>query len=274
MSGVNESTKMQNPSTPRMDDRNHHLRNPAEWLAGCSDVGRRHVLNQDAFSVAVRSDGTAVAAVSDGVSSAADAERASLVAVGAASRTLSELVDDGASADDALQAAFLAAQTAVLDAAELGPPSACTMVACVLTADEIVVGNIGDSRAYWLGDDGHGIQLSTDDSMAEARIQLGLTREQAEASEQAHAITRWLGRDVEDVTPTLRRHHPRGPGWMVLCTDGLWNYASSPEQMGELVHGLAATAPSVAGLAEELVAWARSRGGHDNITVVLARRSA
>lgn len=254
------------------NDRNHHLRMPTEFLAGCSDVGSSRHFNQDAFSLAAKPGGHALAAVSDGVSTAADSELASLVAVDAAREVLVHKTDQGFDANAALNVAFEVAQAAVIRAAGEAPPSACTLIACVVTPDRIVVGNVGDSRAYWLGDDGTNVLLSTDDSMAEARVQLGMTRAEAEASAQAHTITRWLGREALDVTPTICSHEPTGPGWFVMCTDGLWNYASPPEELGAVVRGLAASQPSPAGLAEALVAWAKGQGGHDNITVVVARR--
>ncbi len=72
------------------------------------------------------------------------------------------------------------------------------------------------------------------------------------------------------------------PGWVMLCSDGLWNYCSDPTELSALVESTVADRPGEpagapdravdpAALAEALVAWAVEQGGHDNITVALAR---
>ncbi len=68
----------------------------------------------------------------------------------------------------------------------------------------------------------------------------GRPRAEAEAGPQAHAITRWLGVDSPDQSPPA--DHPRGgrAGWLLLCSDGLWNYCSEPAAMRDVV------APSLA----------------------------
>ena len=136
----------------------------------------------------------------------------------------------------------------------------------------IVAGWIGDSRAYWLPDAGPAQQLSTDDSWATEQIRLGVPREQAEASPQAHAITRWRGQDSPSFEPRCSTAIPDGPGWLLVCSDGLWNYCSGASDMSELVRATAARADGdIVATASELVGWANQQGGHDNITVALAR---
>jgi serine/threonine protein phosphatase PrpC len=54
----------------------------------------------------------------------------------------------------------------------------------------------------------------------------------------------------------------------VLCTDWLWNYAPSANELGQLLEGLPAGA-SPAAVARALADMANTRGGHDNITVAV-----
>ncbi len=254
--------------------RAHYVREPAPWVGGCSDIGRRHHTNQDALAIAVRTGPTpaALLAVADGVSTARGSERASMVATDAVVAALLEHRPHGAGTDDALVGAFAAAHRAVL--ADDDEPSACTLIVASVDDGVIAVASVGDSRAYWLGDDGAARQLSTDDSMAQARILLGMSRDEAERSIQAHALTKWLGRQSTDATPSLLRYRPEGPGWLVLCSDGLWNYASPPEAMGSLIAELAPLAAGPGALAEALARWANEQGGKDNITVIVARMAA
>lgn len=259
---------------PTPSQRSHFTRSPAPWLAGTSDVGQKHRSNQDALFLAARDqpDRTALIAVSDGVSTALGSEVASLVASEAAVQLVKEALATGTTPDAAFTSAFEAAHRAVIAATQPGDePSACTLILALLQPGSITVGNIGDSRAYWLGDDGSARLLSTDDSMAQARIMLGMSREEAERSAQAHSITKWLGRDAGDVTPSIMNHTPTTNGWLLLCSDGLWNYASSVEEMSELVSGVVAHHGSPPHITEALVEWANAQGGRDNITAALAR---
>ena len=103
--------------------------------------------------------------------------------------------------------------------------SRCSRAACSRYA------NIGDSRVYWLPDGGPAVQLTVDDSAAQQQIEAGVPRRSPRPSPQAHAITKWLGRDAPDVTPRTGQLEITGPGWLLACSDGLWNYASEPEAL-------------------------------------------
>ncbi len=154
------------------------------------------------------------------------------------------------------------------------PPS-CTFVAAILERAPdaghtvVVVGWVGDSRAYWIPDAGAARQLTQDDSWASEAVLQGMAREEAERMPQAHAITRWLGSDAPDPVPRTVVQALREPGWVLVCSDGLWNYSSPAQALADVLHGSGQTEPQA--VAEALVAWANARGGHDNITVALAR---
>lgn len=257
-------------------ERDRFTRSPAPWVAGTSDVGKKHHLNQDALCIAAREQPSraAVIAVSDGVTTAPRSEVASLVASDTAVKVLTEALRDGSATGELFVKAFEAAHQAVVAAAEGDEPSACTLIAGIMQTGSIIVGNIGDSRAYWLADDGSAVLLSTDDSMAQARIMLGMSREDAEQSAQAHSITKWLGRGAENVVPSVMDFQPDSNGWLLLCSDGLWNYASDPEEMHALVQHVVSRHHSPESITEALIDWANQQGGRDNITAALARYEA
>lgn len=262
-------------------DRDHFVLAPCDWLAGCSDVGRRHHHNQDALALAGRDtpDGPVVIiAISDGVSTSPGSEVSAAVAAEVTCNTLVAMLrtSPDASAEQVqatLEDAYLAASDALLSTPGPGPePGSCTLVAAVVNRGRVTVGNIGDCRAYWIGDDGQCNLLSVDDSMAQVRIDMGMSREEAETSFQAHAITRWLGPGSTDVTPRQVSFEQPGAGWLVVCSDGLWNYCSAADDLAALVHRAAEECEGrVAETAALLVAWANEQGGRDNITVALAR---
>jgi serine/threonine protein phosphatase PrpC len=180
-----------------------------------------------------------------------------------------------------LEAATDAASEAVLEVTRTaksvfttGNPASCTFVAAVVEQDLLVVGSVGDSRAYWLPDDGTAIALTVDDSFAQEQITSGVPRAEAETGPQSHAITRWLGVDAPDHTPTTATMTLAEPGWLLVCSDGLWNYCSAAQDLAILVQKTSSPSPAAAeplALAGALVDWAIAQGGQDNITVALAR---
>lgn len=101
----------------------------------------------------------------------------------------------------------------------------------------------------------------------------GVPRLEAETGPHAHSITRWLGKDApDDLTPHLTTMTAT-PGWLMVCSDGLWNYCSEAEALRSLLTDAAARIedPSPTTVAQALVDFANEQGGRDNITVALAR---
>jgi serine/threonine protein phosphatase PrpC len=238
------------------------------WAAGITDRGRRHATNEDAMALATPRPGMAVVVVCDGVSSSSNARLAAQEAVATAAAGL--LDGAGGDAAAALAEAANSAQEAVGAIPRLphGEPPSCTFVAAVVHDGQVTVGWVGDSRAYWLGSGGN-TRLTTDDSWAAEQSASGaLTEEAAEADPRAHGITRWLGADATDTIPRIESFRPAGPGLLLVCSDGLWNYASSPESLASLC---AAAAPEATPLmiARHLTEIALEAGGQDNITVAV-----
>jgi serine/threonine protein phosphatase PrpC len=151
--------------------------------------------------------------------------------------------------------------------ADRGLPS-CTLVCAVYRNGEIVIGSVGDSRAYWIGPPG-ARQLTVDDSWAEEQVAAGLmTPEAAFRDQRSHSITNWIGADAPVIEPRIEAVRAEGPARLLLCTDGLWNYVDSPEELSRLAADLPAGA-SPAALARALTDTALVRGGRDNITVAV-----
>ena len=256
--------------------RDHFREAPASWVAGVCDRGIRHHRNEDAMALAADPEpgSRAVLVVCDGVSNAHDSHIASL----AAARTARGVLTSERPAGEAIIGeAARQANTAVIERSdeEVSNPPSCTYAVAIVEGDTVVYGNLGDSRVYWLDDDPEqSRQLTTDDSVAQARIAMGVEREAAENGPQAHAITKWLGRDAPDLEVATGRFPLPGGGWVLVCSDGLWNYASTATELGELAREAIRRNPGnsrVRSMAVSLVRWARAQGGRDNITVALAR---
>lgn len=241
--------------------------------AAVSDRGLVHPRNEDSFFVEVIDEGTVAVVVCDGVSTASAGDVAARSAASTAGTVLREaLADPAQDASRATVEAIVAARGAVeqvpwTSRTRRADPS-CTLVSALFRNSEIVVGWLGDSRAYWV-DAEEARQLTVDDSLAEEGVSLGvLTSEQAARSPLLHLITRWVGPDSPEQPPHLVVLRPDRQGRLVLCTDGLWNYAATTSELRELIEALPAGA-SPAVVARALVDVALERGGADNITVAV-----
>lgn len=263
-----------------------HMEQELGSVAAVSDRGLRHHRNEDSFAVSTTAlpDGSpaVVAIVCDGVSSASRPDEASAAAAHAANEALLESLPRGTHPQQAMHEAIVAAAESVNrlandagQAQEQDPhrhqnAPACTLVGAIMVSGLLVVGWVGDSRAYWVPEDRAGApaRLTEDDSWAAQMVAAGLMNEaEAYADERAHAITGWLGADAYELEPHTASFKPDRPGLVVVCTDGLWNYAESASEMAAAVPEDAYERPLHG--AQALVGHALDGGGHDNVTVAL-----
>ncbi|MFD4943135.1 PP2C family serine/threonine-protein phosphatase [Streptomyces sp. NPDC058409] len=263
-----------------------HMEQELGSVAAVSDRGLRHHRNEDSFAVSTTAlpDGSpaVVAIVCDGVSSASRPDEASAAAASAANEALLESLPRGTHPQQAMHEAIVAASESVNSLAEEPGQAmehdphrhqnapACTLVGAVMAGGLLVVGWVGDSRVYWVPDDRTNppARLTEDDSWAAQMVAAGLMNEaEAYADERAHAITGWLGADAYELEPHTASFKPDRSGLVVVCTDGLWNYAESAAEMAAAVPADAQLRPLHG--AQVLVGHALDGGGHDNVTVAL-----
>ncbi|MFD9498767.1 protein phosphatase 2C domain-containing protein [Streptomyces sp. NPDC060035] len=263
-----------------------HMEQELGSVAAVSDRGLRHHRNEDSFAVSCTAlpDGSpaVVAIVCDGVSSASRPDEASAAAASAANETLLESLPRGTHPQQAMHDAILAASEAVNSLAQEPGQAmehdqhrhqnapACTLVGAIMAGGLLVIGWVGDSRVYWVPEDRTNppARLTEDDSWAAQMVATGLMNEaEAYADERAHAITGWLGADAYELEPHTASFKPDRPGLVVVCTDGLWNYAESAVDMATAVPSDAYERPLHG--AQVLVGHALDGGGHDNVTVAL-----
>lgn len=137
-------------------------------------------------------------------------------------------------------------------------------VAGILGAD-VYVAQVGDSRAY-LVRQGVAAQLTEDQSLTRHLIETGrMTEAEAATAEGQNIILQALG-PSPTVNVALTRQALCAGDILVLCSDGLSGMVDTPE-IAQVV--ASSDDPSIH--CEDLVALANSRGGRDNITVVVAR---
>jgi protein phosphatase len=143
----------------------------------------------------------------------------------------------------------------------------CTITACILEPDEIVIGHVGDTRAYhWR--EGVLTRLTTDHSLVGRLVEMGqLTEEEARNSPQRSIIYRAMGTNPE-VEVDLYHHELKPGDRIMVSSDGVWEYFES----GEL-QSLMAEDDTPANIAARLVDICLQRGADDNATlaVIFAR---
>ncbi|MFF9685715.1 PP2C family serine/threonine-protein phosphatase [Streptomyces sp. NPDC014623] len=263
-----------------------HMEQELGVVAAVSDRGLRHHRNEDSFAVSCTAlpDGSpaVVAIVCDGVSSASRPDEASAAAASAANESLLESLPRGVHPQQAMREAILTASEAVNALAQEPGQAlehdqhrhrnapACTLVGAIMAGGLLIVGWVGDSRVYWVPEDRTAppARLTEDDSWAAQMVAAGLMNEaEAYADERAHAITGWLGADAYELEPHTAAFEPDRSGLVVVCTDGLWNYAEAAEEMAAVVPPGACERPLHG--AQVLVGHALDGGGHDNVTVAL-----
>jgi len=228
---------------------------------GVTHTGRRKT-NEDAMLVDVE---LGLFVVADGMGGHNAGEVASTIAVSvlrdffatAAARTEHALADGLALANDQVLAAS--------DRPEYAGMGTTVVAACV-TDDQVLFGNVGDSRIY-LWRDGRLTQLSQDDSWVSRVLgETALSEDDIQRHPMRHVLTKVVGLRA-DMEPSIGVN-TFGPGdTLLLCSDGLHGSVPDPAIAEMLV---ASASPEAT--ARQLVDQALSRGATDNITVILVRR--
>jgi PPM family protein phosphatase len=205
-----------------------------------------------------------LAVVADGMGGANSGEIASRLAC----QTISEVYFATAgSPRESLHEAFIVANKRIFAASE---ESAETRGMGTTAAAVAVIGNtawlahVGDSRIYLLRESAI-YQMSQDDSLVAQMVRDGhITAEQARSHEDRNILLRALGTKPE-VEPGSPPHsiECRAADRFLLCSDGLHDLVSD-EEMREAVCSLRTNLA-----VERLVEMANSRGGPDNISVIL-----
>ena len=139
-----------------------------------------------------------------------------------------------------------------------------TLTVAAAMADDLVIGHVGDSRAYLLR--GHEFkQLTTDHTLAQALIDAGVANRDDPASRSMrHVLTAAMG-SLGKGEPQVQRFKLDDGDQLLLCTDGLTETVDD-----KTIADVLRKAKSSQSCCEELVDLALAGGGADNITVVLA----
>ena len=139
---------------------------------------------------------------------------------------------------------------------------ATTLVAATIIDDTVYVANVGDSRAYIIGDEV--TQITWDHSYVGELMRRGkITKDEARFHAKNNVITRAIGAE-EEVEPDYFQVVMEKGEVILLCSDGLYNMVSE-----RTIQAVINARGSLRAKAEKLVDLANEAGGKDNIAVVL-----
>lgn len=238
---------------------------------GVTDKGAVRTQNQDCFYLREIDGDLVTVMVCDGMGGHRAGNIASQLAVNVASAYLESLTPEELAEvpNEHLVRGANLANEAVYRKAEQDSDCAgmgTTMVSTIVIGDKAYILNVGDSRAYHIGEDGI-VKISRDHSVVEDMVYRGdITPEEARLHPQKNLITRALGGDIK-VEPDLYERELKAGEFLLLCTDGLSNILTDQELLYEVLHGGAPES-----CCQRMLDLALSRGASDNVTVVLIQR--
>jgi serine/threonine protein phosphatase PrpC len=242
---------------------------PLKWVLGArSETGYVRTANEDRMGW-TRTPYGDVYVVSDGMGGYRGGALAADLTVRTLRDHLATLSANDASFDDKVRQAFVAANQAVQRERRPDDPETrdmgATAVALITEGARILVGHVGDSRAYLWRKRGGLRQLTRDHTRVQKMLDAGLiTPAQAAAHPDASVLDRAIGH-LPTVEADLSAWMPLKPGDMVLlCSDGLCGYVDDGE-----INSILRTRGDPQVLADRLVDCALLKGGEDNVTVQL-----
>jgi len=155
------------------------------------------------------------------------------------------------------------AQDAVLKNA---PGGGTTLTAALVMGERVTIAHVGDSRAYFIHPDGRMRAITKDHSLVRRLIELGqINEEEAAVHPQRNVLYRALGQ-LEPFRPEVNTHLLPHPGYLMLCSDGLWGVVGDTE-----IFRIVTKNPDPSNACQQLVAAANAAGGPDNISAILVQ---
>ena len=140
-----------------------------------------------------------------------------------------------------------------------------TVVAFYCKGNDLLIANVGDSRAYFVSDTLH--QLTKDHSLVQELVDKGeLGIDDVAGYPHKNIITRALG--VDSHIDIDFYSYNLDDNCLLLCSDGLYNYADSES----IINTVMKFNGEFENIASELISVANNNGGGDNVTAVLIKR--
>lgn len=233
-----------------------------------TDVGRVRLVNEDRAVVLPANKAMVIAVVADGMGGHQAGDIASQTAIEKIREELSRLSHEAPLEErkEAVRQAVEAANQEVFRLAsqrEHLHGMGTTVVAAVAMRDRVVIGHIGDSRAY-LAEKDKLVQLTEDHSLVNELVRNGqITREEAHHHPRRNVLLRALGTETRALVD-VQDHGWEEGDILLICSDGL-----SALVDGGVIYSILRDSATLEEKVNLLVDQALEAGGDDNVTVVL-----
>jgi len=231
---------------------------------GKSDIGLKRLNNEDAYAIQSKKG---LFVLADGMGGEAAGEVASRIFVDTALDVFSRiesLSEQGVL--ERVQEAFRLSNERILNHVEQTPQHqgmGCTAELIAFYDQNFVLGHVGDSRTYLLRQK-QLRKLTRDHSLIQTQIDQGLiTPEEARGHSLKNVILKAVGIE-ETLAVDLIRGKTHPGDLFLLCSDGLTDLVDEASIQEVLSIPL-----SLPQKVARLIEGAKSRGGFDNITVIL-----
>ncbi|HTD56782.1 MAG TPA: Stp1/IreP family PP2C-type Ser/Thr phosphatase [Silvibacterium sp.] len=235
-------------------------------VAALTDVGCKRSNNEDSFGY---DNSTQIFAVCDGMGGMAAGEVASSTAVAELIRSFNRQSSETQTEQRLYQAILYANSQVCMLARESDDlrGMGTTMVSACVDGRKIVIGNVGDSRAYFLRK-GRCAQVTLDHSYIAEQVRNGMmSPDDAGASPLQSLITRAIG-TADSVEPDLFTAELEPADIVLLTTDGLTRYADA-----DTIASLVLATSDLQQACQSLIDFAKQCGAVDNVTCLLLRFS-
>ena len=236
---------------------------------GVTDPGCVRSQNQDAYQIEVLDKNTLLCVVCDGMGGAKSGNVASTLAAEVFVQEIKQTWKPDMELDlidQMLISAVKLANFTVFDQAqqfEEFTGMGTTLVAVLVQKQNATIINVGDSRAYYITDDGIR-QVTTDHSLVQMMVSRGeLAPELARSYPGKNLITRAIGTESAVECDIFHKTVAAGE-CVLLCSDGLSNLLDEQEILFEVVH-----TPDKKDTCDQLVSIVKTRGAPDNVTCVM-----
>ena len=237
-----------------------------------SDIGKTREVDEDSIRVeesrsVIKSKMRMVRllVVADGMGGHQNGEKASEIASKAIKDVWSQELDNGTAKHLILEHGIQKANQDILDYTTKHPEASgmgTTSVCAIVEGNDVVLANVGDSRAYKISDEIH--QVTKDHSYVQGLVDNNeLSKSEAREHQRKNEITRAIGEksslEVDTMKLTLDSDES-----LLLCCDGVNDHLSDDK-----IQKIVRDSPDPDTACKKIIDMANEEGGFDNISLII-----
>ena len=237
-----------------------------------SDIGKTRKVDEDSVRVETseciiksKTRKVRLLIVADGLGGHQKGEEASEIATESIFREWSKELSNGTPFNLILEQGIQKANQNILDYTSKHPEASgmgTTCVCAMVEGNDVVLANVGDSRAYKISDEIH--QVTKDHSYVQEKVDSGeITKDQAREDPRNNEITKAVGLSSSLEVDTMKLTLDSDES-LLLCCDGVNDHLSDDE-----IQKIVRDSPDPDTACKKIVDMANEKGGFDNISLII-----